>query len=92
MTNPNRSLPTFAVYKNRVLVGIVTAVKEADAHKRAVAKFGRCEVMIAADAKLRRAGRVERSDSSYTHGRSPYAVGDFAARRAAEIARWKAGE
>jgi hypothetical protein len=86
------ALPTFRVFKNRRFVGIVTAVKEADAHRRAVAKYGRCEVMIASDSKLRPTGRVERADSSYTHGRSPYAVGDFEARRAAEIARWKAGE
>jgi hypothetical protein len=85
------SIPTFAVYKNRTFVGIVSAITERDAHKRAFRKYGRCEVMATSARKLAPKGRVERSDSSYTHGRSPYAVGDFAARREAEIARWKEG-
>ena len=86
------SIPTFACFKNRVFVGIVSAVTERDAHKRAFRKYGRCEVMATTARKLAPKGRVERSDSSFTHGRSPYATGDFEARRAAEIARWKAGE
>ena len=86
-------IPTFRVLKNRVFVGIVSATTEEQAHARAYAKYGRCEVIKAdMDRRLSKNGRVERSDSSFTHGRSPYPVGDFAARRAAEIARWKAGE
>jgi len=84
-------IPTFRVYKNKNLVGTVSAVTEQDAHKRAFRKYGRCEVMIAQTDKLRPSGRVERADSSFTHGRSPYPVGDFEARRQAEIAKWKAG-
>ncbi len=86
-------IPTFRVLKNRVLIGTVSALTEKQAHARAYAKFGRCEVIKADMARrLTATSRVERVDSSFTHGRSPYPVGDFAARRAAEIARWKAGE
>lgn len=93
MTNPNRSIPTFRVFRNRVEVGIVSAITESDAQRRAVAKYGRCEVIPATPRrKLAAKGRVQRSDASYTHGRSPYPVGDFDSRRAAEIARWQAGE
>ena len=89
MTNP---MPTFAVFKNRVMIGTVSALTEVQAHERAYKLFGRCEVMKSTmDKRLSQNGRVERSDSSYTHGRSPYAVGDFEARRQAEIAKWKAG-
>lgn len=88
MTN---SMNTFAVYKARKFVGIVSAVSEKQAHKRALAKYGRCEVMFATGRDMARGGRVERSDSSYTHGRSPYPTPDFEARRQAEIAKWKAG-
>lgn len=89
MTN---TMPTFAVYKNRVMIGTVSALTEKQAHERALRKYGRCEVMKAnMDRRLTATDRVERSDSSFTHGRSPYAVGDFEARRAAEIAKWKAG-
>jgi hypothetical protein len=86
-------IPTFRVYKNKVLVGTVSATTEQQAHARAFGKYGRCEVMKAdMERRLSTSGRVERADSSFTHGRSPYPVGDFEARRSAEIARWKAGE
>ena len=86
-------IPTFRVLKNRVFIGTVSALTEQQAHARAYAKFGRCEVIKAdLDKRMAAKGRVERSDSSFTHGCSPYPVGDFAARREAEIARWKAGE
>lgn len=86
-------IPTFRVYKNKVLVGTVSALTEQQAHARAYAKYGRCEVMKAdMDKRLSAQGRVERSDSSFTHGRSPYPVGDFEARRQAEIAKWKAAQ
>ncbi len=86
------TIPTFAVYKNRVLVGTVSALTEKQAHRRAFGKYGRCEVMKAdMDRRLTATDRVQAADSSFTHGRSPYAVGDFEARRQAEIAKWKAG-
>jgi hypothetical protein len=86
-------IPTFRVYKNKVLVGTVSATTEQQAHARAFAKYGRCEVMKAdMERRLSTSGRVERADSSFTHGRSPYPVGDFEARRQAEIAKWKAAQ
>ena len=86
-----RNLPTFKCFKNRVFVGIVNARTEQKAHAIALGLYGRCEVMATGDIKIDPRGRVRCSDSSYTHGRSPYAVGDFEARRQAEIAKWKAG-
>ena len=84
-------IPTFSVFKNRVLVGTVSALTEKQAHARAYGKFGRCEVMKnGTDRRLSQNGRIARNDSSFTHGRAPYDVGDFEARRAAEIAAWKA--
>lgn len=90
MTRTRHDLATFACFKGRVFQGYVQATSEKKAHERALALYGRCEVMIDGARKLRKDGRIRRSDSSYTHGRSPYAVGDFEARRAAEIARWQA--
>lgn len=86
-------IPTFRVYKNKVLVGTVSALTEQQAHARAYAKYGRCEVMKAdMDKRLSANGRVERSDSSLTHGRSPYPTPGFEERRAALIAAYKAGQ
>ena len=84
------SIPTFRCYKNKAFVGIVSAISETDAHKRAERKYGRCEVIPCTTRKLAPKGRVERADASYTQGRSPYPVGDFEARRQAEIAKWMA--
>jgi hypothetical protein len=86
------SLPTFRCFKNGRFVGIVNARTEQQAHARAFGLYGRCEVMISATRKLEPRGRVRRADSSFTHGRSPYDVGDFEARRQAEIAKWKAAQ
>lgn len=86
-------IPTFRVYKNKVLVGTVSATTEQQAHTRAYAKYGRCEVMKAdMERRLSQNGRVERSDSSFTHGRSPYPTPGFEERRAALIAAYKAGQ
>ena len=78
-------IPTFRVYKNKVLVGTVSALTEQQAHARAYAKFGRCEVMKAdMERRLTQTGRVARSDSSFTHGRSPYPTPGFEERRAGQ--------
>lgn len=92
MTNRTRNLPTFRCFRNRLFVGIVTARTEQKAHEKALALYGRCEIMATGDIKIDPRGRVRRADASYSHGRSPYPVGDFEARRAAAIAAWKAGE
>jgi hypothetical protein len=89
-----KNIPTFAIYKNKVFVAFISAVSERQAHETALYKYGRCEVMLSdnSDRNLPKKSRIERADSSFTHGRSPYATGDFEARRQAEIAKWKAAQ
>lgn len=95
-TNPNRTMPTFAVYVNRVFMGHVQAITEVAAHKRAKALYGRCEV-IPGFRKLAPKGRVLRADSSFTEGRSPCnntaeGKAKIEAIRKAEIAKWMASQ
>jgi hypothetical protein len=82
-------MPRFKVLKNKAFVGYVSGVSVKQAAGRANGLYGRCEIIH--DTETAAVGGIAPIvDCSYTHGRSPYAVGDFEARRAAEIARWKA--
>lgn len=85
-TNP---MPVFNVFKHKAFVGTVSAVSMKQARIRAKGLFGRCEVIDNAgpDVGEKIAPYV---DSSYTHGRTPYPVGDFEARRKVEIERYRA--
>ncbi len=95
MTN---SMPTFAVLRNKVIIGYVSAVSHAQAMQRAAtvardAGYRRFEIMAEGNVELargadRKAGYV---DHSYNGGRSPYATPGLEERRAALIAAHKAG-
>lgn len=87
-----KSMPTFDCIRHGNLLGKVSAVSYAQAMRRAERLYGRCEVITVdgvAKADNRRAGD---HNEGRVHGRAPYAVGDFEARRAAEIAAWKAAQ
>lgn len=84
------SIPTFDCIRHGNLLGKVSAVSYKQAMKRAERLYGRCEVITVdgvAKADNRRAGT---HNEGRVNGRAPYAVGNFDARRAAEIAAWKA--
>ena len=87
----NNAMPVFAVYVNRAFVGNVSAVSERQAKRRALARFGRCEVMATGNAPIDSRAKLAQADSSFTHGRAPYATPGFEERRAALIAAHKAG-
>jgi hypothetical protein len=91
MTKTN-SMPAFAVYKNKVLLGQVNGVSHAQAMARAVGKFGRCELIAIGNVPLDRKARTQfaETDMQFSHGRTAYPTDGFAERRAAEIAAWKA--
>jgi hypothetical protein len=84
MTN---TMPTFTVLKNKVQIGVVSAVSYEQALARAVGRYGRCEVVANGNARMDRKGRHA---DSYSHGRRPYATPGFEARREALIAEFKA--
>lgn len=88
MTNP---MPIFAIYRNRVELGTVSAVSYAQAMKRARAIYGRCEVLAVGNVALDRKARTIGPLESFTDGRAPYATPGFEARRSALIAAHKAG-
>lgn len=82
----------FAALRNGSFLGYINATSQRDANRQARALYGRCEVML--DAASRGMGAIGRRadyvDFSRTHGKSPCRVGDFEARRKAEIADWHA--
>jgi hypothetical protein len=77
----------FIVLKNKVEVGVVTALSYEQAIARATGLHGRCEVVASGTAKIDRKGRHA---DSFSHGRSPYPTPGFEERRAALIAAHKA--
>lgn len=84
---------TFTCLKNKAFVGYVNASSLGKAQAKALGLYGRCEVMLSKDSRgMGVIGRIARdTDSSFTHGRAPYATPGFEARRAALIAAHKAG-
>ena len=87
------AMPTFAVLKNKTLLGYVSAVSYEQAIARAYGRYGRCEVNACGNVAIDRNAKTKgRNDMSYSHGRAPYATPGFEARRAALIAAHKAGE
>lgn len=86
------SMPTFAVLKNKSIVGYVNAVSHDQAMTRAYNAFGRCEIEASGNVRLDRKGRtdIKTADKSYSHGRSPYPTPGFKERQAALVAAYKA--
>lgn len=88
------AMPAFACYRHRNFLGMIYAVSYRQAMTRARNAYGRCEVIATGNVSVAKSDNRNAGDHNEgrVDGRAPYAVGDFEARRQAEIAKWKASQ